>query len=146
CGGGSRRGGEKSPAGQIGSASGRIVCHGASVSRERVEATRWDGSNRTAEGKRRSYSKNKICEPARAWMRRPRGRSGRGLAALGADDGDERHALARGAAQVVRQRELPAPRHAGDLALAGLAAQLQPRLEQHAQARGPDRVAEGLEP
>src|SRR6185437_13757328 len=58
CGGGSRRGGEKSPAGQIGSASGRIVCHGASVSRERVEATRWDGSNRTAEGKRRSYSKN----------------------------------------------------------------------------------------
>src|SRR6185369_5653801 len=105
-----------------------------------------DGSNRTAEGKRRSYSKNKICEPARAWMRRPRGRSGRGLAALGADDGDERHALARGAAQVVRQRELPAPRHAGDLALAGLAAQLQPRLEQHAQARGPDRVAEGLEP
>src|SRR5438445_10236402 len=67
-------------------------------------------------------------------------------APLGAHHRDERHALARRPAQVVGERELPAPRDAGDLALARLPAELQPRLEEHAQPGGADRVAEGLEP
>src|SRR4029077_4252969 len=73
-------------------------------------------------------------------------RPGGGSAPLGAHHRDERHALARRPAEVVRERELAAPRDAGDLALASLAAELQPRLEEHAQPGGADRVAEGLEP
>jgi len=42
----------------------------------------------------------------------------------------------------VRERELAAARDAGDLALARLAAQLQPGLEQHAEPGGADRVPE----
>src|SRR2546423_15659291 len=53
------------------------------------------------------------------------------LAPLRADHADERHALARRAAQVVSERELAPAGDAGDLALARLAAQLQPALEQH---------------
>src|SRR5262245_16342833 len=49
---------------------------------------------------------------------------------LRADDADERDALARGAAEVVGESQLAAAAHAGDLALARLAAQLQPALEQ----------------
>src|SRR5688500_12054181 len=64
---------------------------------------------------------------------------------LRADDADERDALARGAAEVVGEGQLAAAAHAGDLALARLAAQLQPALEQHAQPRGADGVAERLE-
>src|SRR5919109_2136567 len=63
------------------------------------------------------------------------GMSGTGLRA---DDADERDALARRAAEVMGEGQLAAAAHAGDLALAGLAAQLQPALEQHAQARGAD--------
>src|SRR5918996_2658402 len=65
---------------------------------------------------------------------------------LRADDADERDALARRAAEVMGESQRAAPAHAGDLALAGLAAQLQPALEQHAQPRGADRMAEGLQP
>src|SRR5215813_2368040 len=65
---------------------------------------------------------------------------------LRADDADERDALARRAAEVMGEGQLPAAAHAGDLALARLAAQLQPALEQHAQPRGADGMAERLEP
>src|SRR4029453_12180033 len=64
---------------------------------------------------------------------------------LRADDADERDALARRAAEVMGESQLAAATHAGDLALARLAAQLQPALEQHAQPRGADRVPERLE-
>src|SRR5262245_26735995 len=67
------------------------------------------------------------------------------VAALGADDADERHALARRAAEVVREGEIPAAPHAGDLPLAGLSPELQPALEQHAQSGGADGMAERLE-
>src|SRR6187401_1967317 len=67
-------------------------------------------------------------------------------AALGADDRDERDALAGRAAQIVREGQLAAARDAGDLPLASLAAQLQPRLEEHPEPGGADRVAEGLQP
>src|SRR6266487_3179550 len=67
-------------------------------------------------------------------------------ARLGAHHADERHALSRRAAQVVRQRQLAAAGHALDLPLAGLATELEPALEQHAQARSADRMAERLEP
>jgi hypothetical protein len=49
---------------------------------------------------------------------------GSGSAPLGADHRHERHALARRPAEVVRERELPAARDAGDLALARLPAEL----------------------
>src|SRR5438132_8171734 len=65
---------------------------------------------------------------------------------LRSDDADERDALARRAAEVVGEGQLPAAADAGDLALAGLAAQLQPALEEHAQPGGADRVAERLQP
>src|SRR5687767_2597454 len=68
------------------------------------------------------------------------------LAPLRADHADERHALARRAAQIVSERELPPARDAGNLPLAGLAAQLQPALEQHPQPRRADRMAERLQP
>src|SRR4029453_12088137 len=64
---------------------------------------------------------------------------------LRADDADERDALARRAAEVMAESQLAAATHAGDLALARLAAQLQPALEQHAQPRGADRGPERLE-
>src|SRR5688572_22713023 len=66
-------------------------------------------------------------------------------ARLGADNRDERDTLARRAAEVVRQRELAATTDRRDLPLAGLAAQLRPRFEQHAQAGRADRVAERLQ-
>src|SRR4029453_1851665 len=74
-----------------------------------------------------------------------------------ADDADERDAIARResgaertplprrAPEVMGESQLPAATHTGDLALARLAAQLQPALEQHAQPRGADRMAERLE-
>src|SRR5688572_17742128 len=65
---------------------------------------------------------------------------------LRSDDADERDALARRAAEVMGEGQLAAAADAGDLALAGLAAQLQPALEQHAQAGGADRMAERLQP
>src|SRR5262249_4392140 len=64
------------------------------------------------------------------------------LAPLRADDAHERDALPGRAAEIVREREVAPARDAGDLPLARLAAQLQPALEQHAQARGADRVTE----
>src|ERR671923_758308 len=64
---------------------------------------------------------------------------------LRSDDADERDALARRAAEVMGEGQRAAAAHAGDLALAGLPAQLQPALEQHAQAGGADRMAERLE-
>src|SRR5207244_9095198 len=67
-------------------------------------------------------------------------------APLRADHAHERDALARRAAEVVGERELAPARDAGDLPLAGLAAQLQPALEQHPKTGGADGVAEGLEP
>src|SRR5262245_24525353 len=76
---------------------------------------------------------------------RPPGR-GRSVAALGADDADEGHAFARGAAEVVREGEVATAPHAGDLSLARLAAHLQPALEEHAQPGGADGMAERLEP
>src|SRR5688500_14182685 len=75
-----------------------------------------------------------------------RGKTIRGmLAPPRADHADERHALARRAAQVVSERELPPAGDAGDLPLPGLAAQLQPALEQHPEPRRPDRMTERLE-
>src|SRR5688500_636667 len=68
------------------------------------------------------------------------------LAPLRADHADERHALARRAAQIVSERELAPARNAGDLPLARLAAQLEPALEQHPEPRGAYRMAERLEP
>src|SRR5688572_22280242 len=67
------------------------------------------------------------------------------LAPLRADHADERHALARRAAQVVGERELAPASDAGDLPLPGLAAQLQPALEQHPEPRRADRMTERLE-
>src|SRR5205823_14874087 len=64
------------------------------------------------------------------------------VAGFGSEDGDERYALAGRAAQVVGERQLLA---VVDLALAGLAAQLQPCLEQHPQARRADGMAERLQ-
>src|SRR5262247_1501339 len=64
---------------------------------------------------------------------------------LRADDADERDALARRAAEVMGESQLPAAAHAGDLALARLAAQLQPALEPHAKPGGADRMAERLQ-
>src|SRR5262249_12181954 len=52
---------------------------------------------------------------------------------LRSDDADERDAFARRTAEVVGEGQLAATADAGDLALAGLAAQLEPALEQHAQ-------------
>src|SRR5262245_51636929 len=60
-------------------------------------------------------------------------------------DADEAHALARSAAQVVGEGELPAGRDRGDLALAGFAATLETALEEHAQAGGADGMSDGLE-
>src|SRR3984957_3960364 len=60
-----------------------------------------------------------------------------------ADDGNEADALAGRAAEVLRERQ-PAVRGA-DLARAGLLAQLEPALEDHPQAAGPDRMAEALQ-
>src|SRR5215469_15157072 len=68
------------------------------------------------------------------------------LAPFGPDHRHEGDALAGRAAQVVGEGQLAAAGDAGDLALAGLAAELEPRLEEHAQAGGADRVTEGLEP
>src|SRR5687767_12837419 len=68
------------------------------------------------------------------------------LAPLRADHAHERDALARRAAQVVGERERAPARDAGDLPRAGLAAQLEPALEQHPEARGADRMPERLEP
>src|SRR3954447_23099952 len=65
---------------------------------------------------------------------------------LVADDADEADAGARAAAEVVRQRLALAAGDRGDLALAGLAAQLRPRFEEHPQPGGADRVAERLQP
>src|SRR5712664_334604 len=64
---------------------------------------------------------------------------------LRSDDADERDALARRAAEVVGEGQLAAAADGGDLTLAGLAAKLQPALEQHAEPGGADRVAERLE-
>src|SRR6185369_17687416 len=58
--------------------------------------------------------------------------------------GDEADAVARCAAQVLRQRQ-PAMR-GGELAGTGLAAQLEPAFVDHPEPAGPDRVAEALEP
>src|SRR5215813_5398083 len=67
------------------------------------------------------------------------------LAPLRADDAHERDALPGRAAEIVREREVAPARDAGDLPLARLAAQLQPALEQHAQAIRADRMAERFE-
>ena len=65
-------------------------------------------------------------------------------AQLGADHGDERDHLAGVAAQVVGEGQRPV---GVDLPLGrGLAAQLEPGLEEHPQPRRADRVAEALEP
>src|SRR5436853_284680 len=66
-------------------------------------------------------------------------------ARLRAHDADERHAFPRRPAEIVREGELPPARDRGDLALPGLAAELQPRLEEHPEARSADRMAERLE-
>ena len=77
---------------------------------------------------------------------RPRA-SVRSSAELGADDADEADALARRAAQVVGQAEGPARPDGVDLAIRRrLAPQLEPALEEHAQARGADRMPEALQP
>src|SRR5437867_6943502 len=60
---------------------------------------------------------------------------------LGADDGHERHARARLAAEIVREPDL----RAGDLPLARLAAELLPALEEHPQPARAVRVPEALE-
>src|SRR6266850_1023881 len=65
---------------------------------------------------------------------------------LRSDDADERDALARRAAEVMGEGELAAAADAGDLARARLTAQLQPALDQHAQAGGADQMAERLQP
>ena len=66
-------------------------------------------------------------------------------AELVADHRDEREHLAGVAAEIVCHGEAAVGR--GDLALLRrLLAQLQPALEEHAQARGADRVPEGLQP
>src|SRR5262249_26797566 len=67
------------------------------------------------------------------------------LAPLRADDAHERDALPGRAAEIVRERELPPARDAGDLPLARFTAKLQPAFEQHAQPRGADRVTERLQ-
>src|SRR5690242_16049706 len=67
------------------------------------------------------------------------------LAPLRADHAHERDAFAGRAAEVVGERKLAPARDAGDLPLARLAAQLQPALEQHAQPRGTDGMAERLQ-
>src|ERR1700735_5366381 len=65
-------------------------------------------------------------------------------AGLAAHDGDEGDHLARVAAQVVGHGQASVAR--GDLALGwGFAAQLQPALEEHAQARGAHGVSEALQ-
>src|SRR5439155_24331501 len=61
-------------------------------------------------------------------------------------DADEGHALARRAAEVVRQGERAPAGDRRDLTLARLVAELEPRLEEHPEPGGADRVAEGLEP
>src|SRR5262245_10139354 len=64
---------------------------------------------------------------------------------LAPDDADVAHALAGLAAQVVGERE-PLAGDGLDLPFPGLAAQLQPALEQHPEAGRTDRVTERLEP
>src|SRR3989442_90700 len=61
-------------------------------------------------------------------------------ARLGSDDADERHALTGRAAEIVRERELPATRDAGDLTLPRFAAELEPALVEHPEAGRADRV------
>src|ERR1700733_1575289 len=75
--------------------------------------------------------------------RQERASSGR----LAPHDAHEAHALPRSPTQVVGQAErAPALRHALDLALGrGLAAQLEPALEEHAETRRTDGMAEALE-
>src|SRR6187402_1636153 len=58
-----------------------------------------------------------------------------------ADDGDEAHATTGRAAQVVGEAELGVV----DLTRASLAAELEPHLVHHPQARSADGVAEALE-
>lgn len=66
---------------------------------------------------------------------------------LDPDDGHERQALPRAAAEVVGERQPSSEGGRGQGALLGrFAAQLQPALEQHPQPRGPDRMPEGLQP
>src|SRR5262249_23239535 len=79
--------------------------------------------------------------PDRLW--RPLSRSPRRLPAFGAEDGDRAHERARLPAEVVRERLRPPVLH---LALTSFAAQLEPRLEDHPQARRADRMAEALQP
>src|SRR2546430_1219644 len=55
-------------------------------------------------------------------------------------------ALSPRPAEVVREGELAPPRDGGDLALPRFAPELEPRLEEHPEPGGADRVAEGLEP
>src|ERR1700746_639884 len=62
----------------------------------------------------------------------------------GADHGDEADAVARGAAQVLRQRQSAV--RGGDLAGTGLAAQLEPAFVDHPEPAGADLMAEALEP
>src|SRR5262245_61300615 len=90
------------------------------------------------------------------WIRRPQSdtRTGRvhdpGVtcrgswlgARLGPHHADERHALARRAAQIVGEGELSSARDTRDLPLARLAPELEPALEEHAQTGSPDRMAE----
>src|SRR4051812_15862343 len=69
----------------------------------------------------------------------------RASAELAADDRDEAHTRARRAAEVVGEG-LVLGVHALDLPrLGGLVTQLQPGLEQHAEAGGADRMAEALQ-
>src|SRR5712691_8589247 len=70
------------------------------------------------------------------------GRRERLAAGFGSDDGDERYALAGRTAQVVGERQLLA---VVDLALSGFAPQLEPRLEEHPQARRADGMTERLQ-
>src|SRR5580693_543843 len=62
---------------------------------------------------------------------------------LAAHHGYEADAVARGAAEVLREGQ-PAVR-GGDLAVSGLSAQLEPALVDHPQPAGPDRMADALQ-
>src|SRR5438445_8868725 len=81
----------------------------------------------------------------RGWSRwwRGRPRCGAALAELASEDRDERHHLAGVPAEVVRERERTVV--VDPALLGGLAAELEPRLEHHAQSRRAHRMAEALQ-
>src|SRR5260370_6890056 len=63
---------------------------------------------------------------------------------LSAHHADEADTVARGAAQVLRERQSAVP--GGELACTRLAAQLEPAFVDHPEPAGPDPLAEALAP